>query len=111
MIGDQAKYFFTEYIIVRILLKTTNPLISFISLRMNQLKNNLLQLRIVSGFADFFKTTSNLYIAHGLIVKIINTVHITLDNNIIFHHYLKKKDFKETYLSYNKCSKKGVFRV
>jgi hypothetical protein len=46
---------------------------------MNQLKNNLLQLRIVSGFADFFKTTSNLYVACGLIFKGLMS-YFSIDN-------------------------------
>jgi len=33
------------------------------------MKNSLLQLGTVSGFVDLFKTTSNFYIACGLIFK------------------------------------------
>jgi len=33
------------------------------------MKNSFLQLSIVSGFVDLFKTTSNFYIACGLIFK------------------------------------------
>jgi len=33
------------------------------------MKNRFLKLGIVSGFDDLFKTTSNFYIAHGLIFK------------------------------------------
>jgi len=34
-----------------------------------QIKNSFLKLGIVAGFVDFFKTTSNFYIACGLIFK------------------------------------------
>jgi hypothetical protein len=33
------------------------------------MKNSFLELDIVSGFVDLFKTTSNFYVAHGLIFK------------------------------------------
>jgi hypothetical protein len=33
------------------------------------MKNRFIQLGIVTGFVDLFKTTSNLYIACGLIFK------------------------------------------
>jgi hypothetical protein len=33
------------------------------------MKNRFIQLGIVNGFVDLFKTTSNLYIACGLIFK------------------------------------------
>jgi len=33
------------------------------------MKNSIIRLGIVSGFVDLFKTTSNFYIACGLIFK------------------------------------------
>jgi hypothetical protein len=33
------------------------------------MKNSLIQLGIVTGFVDLFKTTSNLYVGDGLIFK------------------------------------------